>query len=161
MVSWTCLDMACGDTDRFRLRLANSASILKILFSFQLPLYFGNSCWAWIKKKKKNLRPNKGIIWRGCASLPPYTTSLKPWTCIRERSSSWKQGCVTSFYMNFAYYYLTQQLNQELASFFSFKSVCLSAVSILPASLVILWALAKERSLFYPWLPGLQSDCTT
>lgn len=114
-----------------------------------------------LKKKKKNLRPNKGIIWRGCASLPPYTTSLKPWTCIRERSSSWKQGCVTSFYMNFAYYYLIQQLNQELASFFSFKSVCLSAVSILPASLVILWAPAKERNLFYPWLPGLQSDCTT
>lgn len=47
--------------DRFRLRLANSASILKILFSFQLPLYFRNSHWAWIKK---NPLPNKGIIWR-------------------------------------------------------------------------------------------------
>ena len=58
---------------------------------------------------------------RGSALLAPYKTSLKPWACIRERSRSYKQGCVTSFYMNFAYYYLTQQLNQGLASFFSFK----------------------------------------
>lgn len=107
--------------DRFRLRLANNTSILKILFSFQLPLYFGNSRWAWIKKKK--ILPNKGIIWKEVVLYwllikPPYNLKTS-WACIRERSSSWKS--VTSFYMNCAYYYLTHELNQGLTSCFSFK----------------------------------------
>lgn len=144
MVSWTCLDMACGDTDRSGAAWQTALPSLRYCLVFNCLCTLEISCWAWIKKKKKkNLRPNKGIIWRGCASLPPYTTSLKPWTCI-ERDQVLESKAVSQvsiWTLHITTWYSSSTRNWP---HFSLESVCLSAVSILPASLVILWALAKE-----------------